>query len=192
MAAARMLARVAVGIFLLTASDLSAAAREPALEPGTRVRVRIAAPHRQTLRGTVMAWERQSLLVNVTEPASLAGTQMDLSREPVTGLEIGKGKKSRTVRGALVGGGVGLATGVVAGAILGPKIDNSDNGTFRAAPFLARIGLAGGVAIGALIGTINKGESWENVSLDKLRVSVQPDLRSRGLMGVAVRFEKKF
>jgi len=190
-AAAGMLARVAVGVFLLTASDLSAAAREPALEPGARVRVRISAPH-QTIIGTVMVWERDSLLINVTKPARLAGTHMDLSREHVVKLEVSQGKKSKPLKGAIVGVGVGLAIGVIVGAIVGPEIDNSDNGSFRAAPFLAGFGLASGVGIGTLIGAIRKGESWQALALDRLRVSVLPDSRSRGPMGVAVRFETAF
>lgn len=167
------------------------------LELGARVRVRTSAPHRQTLVGTVTALEAHSLQIDVTKPGSSAGTRMDLSLENVTRLEVSQGRKSGIGRGILLGGGLGLATGATAGAILGfglssyPEYRNSE-APVRGALVLGGIGLAAGVGIGAIIGAMSKVESWHGLSLDRLRVSILPDSRSGAPIGGSVRFEVAF
>jgi hypothetical protein len=161
------------------------------------VRVRISAPHRQTLVGTVIAWERQSLVVNVTGPDNLAGTRMELPLETVTRLDVSQGRRSKAGRGAVIGGGVGLATGALAGAILAQGLsqypDYQDPGfAVQVVGAFSGIGLAAGLGVGAVIGAISKGESWQALSLDRMRVSVLPDSRSGAPTGVAVGFQVTF
>jgi len=120
---------------------------------------------------------------------------MDLSLENVTSLEVSQGRRSRAGEGAMIGSGVGLATGLLAGAIVDhairsyPEYQDANN---NAVVLLGAIGLAGGLGIGAMIGAMSKGESWHRLSLARLRVSALPDSRSPVLARGSVRFEVTF
>jgi hypothetical protein len=161
----------------------------PAVRPGARVR--IEAPAASIIRSSwdVFAVRGDTLLVT---PASAPGTRpaavafADLER-----LDVNRGPW----RNALVGGGVGLALGAVAGAVYGrshpdPAATNphscflfcSDEQIQRArewrAPpsptFWMLAGVYAGTPAGVLVGRFIVGDRWEGVLPRRARVSVAP------------------
>lgn len=176
---------VTIGTLLLTASLFSVAAQDT-VELGARVRVRTSIAQRPMLVGTVLAREGQSLGVSVTEPASLAGTRLDIALEHVTRLEVSQGRKSQTVRGALIGGGVGLVA--VASICLVLLANDNVEGGYEFLVYYSVIGMAAGAATGGLVGTMIKAESWRDVSPARLRVSLGPHARDGMAMRIMVRF----
>ena len=159
------------------------AAQEP-LASGARVRV--TAPD-CALRGqaaTFRAIRADTLVLETTECPLASVTRLDMSR----------GQKSHA-RGAVVG----FLTGALAGAVIGFSLGDDP-------PFLSREGepfpfsagnkaaigflLGGGVGaiIGAQIGKAVHGEQWEEIPLERLRVSLTPQLDGGFALGFSVSF----
>ena len=189
---------VAILAFVPLASA-TAQVQRPPIEPGTRVRISHECGTRtlyggatridcRTDKGTIAALTADSVVLRIGEPA----TQLAVSLASVNRLEVVRGRKSNVGTGA----GIGLVVGMVAGAVfgyasfeecvsfcIGPDIDRGENAVLGAAIF----GL-GGTVFGALIGASSKTERWEEVPLDRLRVSLGPQRDGRFGFGASVRF----
>ncbi len=169
------------------------------VRPGERVRVTrppICAPYTICVGGpplqsvgTFWAWEGDSLIMESN------GNALALPLNSVTKLEVGRGQKSYTVEGALMG----LLVGGVAGAVIGyasyeecvPKGRGwscEDVGPEVAALVGGIAGGLGGLLVGATIGRSSKTDRWREVPLDRLRVSVVPQRDGRFGLGLSVRF----
>ena len=87
-------------------------------------------------------------------------------------LEISKGLRSNTGKGALIGGGIGLVVGGAMSINAGANVDKN----VTTAEYLAFTGLVavGGAGIGALVGALIKSERWEELPLDRLRLGIAP------------------
>jgi len=165
---------------LLPFTSLSAQ-EQPPIEPGSRVRVSAPdlAMHRQV--ATLEAWRGDTLVL--ARPWT-----MDCPLASVTRLEVSQYRKSNCGKGALIGGGIGVAVGALIGAMW---TEEGDLGcTDRAACVglgAAALGVTGGL-IGLGIGALSKTERWEEVPLDQLRASLAPPHDRRLGIGLSVAF----
>jgi hypothetical protein len=151
---------------MLTACSLLAVApavqaQVNALEvpPGSRVRVKTATVPDVWVTGTVASWQQDALDLGID-----GGWNRTIPLPDLVALEISRGSKSNTGKGALIGGIAGAAIGVassIAVAIADP-VEGADFGEYA----LYSLGsTAVGAGLGAFIGSLARSERWEAVSL---------------------------
>jgi hypothetical protein len=103
-------------------------------------------------------------------------------------LEVSRGERSRTGRGALIGLVSGTAAGVLAGLVLcGGNRCSSSGGEFGGliTLVLGGTGAAAGTGVGALVGSRIRSERWEQAPLSRLHIQL---MRQRsGDLGVGLR-----
>ena len=152
----------------------------PVLTPEAGERVRVTAPdldvHRHT--GLLVAVQRDSLTVDT----------LTVARASITRLEVQRGRKTNARKGAWIGAlSLGLA-GVGLG-IAGCADYDCDGDEWSAViGVLGGVGALGGGLIGLGVGALIKTERWEEVPLDRLRVSFAPQRDGRFGLGLSVRF----
>lgn len=146
------------------------------LVPGSRIRVTTRAPSRMT--GTLIDIGGDSLRLVVGKRDTVG-----VPLSAVTRLEESRGRRANYTKGALIGGGMGLALGLGVGALadglrnLGCESATCDNPSHLGGA-LAIGGLAGagvGAGVGALLAGVFQKERW------------QPVVRPGGALGVGVR-----
>ena len=148
-------------------------------------RVRVTAPHEDIFRdiGTLARIDADTLVVGARA----------IAVEWVTRLEVSRGQKSRVGRGAVVGGliggaiGLGLAIAWVANDCEFADTSGCGSEVGIIAAGAAIVGLPG-AGIGAAIGAVQRTDRWEEVPLDRLRVSFAPQRDGRFGLGLSVRF----
>jgi hypothetical protein len=101
----------------------------------------------------------------------------------VTRLEVYAGQKSRRWAGAAIGAAVGGAVAVI---VVGPGIGCSPHATICDETWIA-VAVASGALVGGFVGGWWKVDSWIEVPLDQLQVSIAPTGRGFGI-GVRVGF----
>ena len=167
-------------ICIFGSASTQIAAQEP-LASGSRVRV--TAPD-CALRGqaaTFRALRADTLVLETTECPLASVTRFDVSR----------GQKSRAGIGILVGAGAGALGAVI--YCSQDKNEFSDEGKCvlfddDTTPFQALIfGAAGGI-VGGFVGYLIKTDRWEEVPLERLRVSLNPQRDGGFALGFSVRF----
>ncbi len=147
------------------------------------VRVRITAPDVDIDKydGTVAAVRGDTLTVGTV--------QVPLAS--VTRLDVHQGRKGNVGKGAMIGTLVGVPTGLALGVFYQQACSNtSDIGQtcLGLVPIGAvAVGLAGAL-VGGTIGALIKTDRWEEVPLDRLRVSFAPQRDGRFALGLSVRF----
>ena len=179
----------------------SATAQEP---PPVKVgdRVRVTAPDVRRREGTVQllttdslvmrpvygAWPVYSAYVAPKYSAYGAPNRLAIPLASITSLELSTPGGSRMGQGALIG----LAIGGIGGAVAAGTACGSDPWFRDAAGACAAIGFgvfgASGALLGAIVGAMITGTRWEEVPLDRLRVSVGPQRDGRFGFGASVRF----
>ncbi len=150
------------------------AAQEP-LASGSRVRV--TAPD-CALRGQAATFRvlRADTLVLYGAACPLAS---------VTRLDVSRGQKSHAVVGSLVGAGAGALVGLAMCAnteVCGIVSDNDIKGEVVATSVVV------GGLLGLLVGYLIKTDRWEEVPLERLRVSLAPQRDGGFALGFSVRF----
>lgn len=166
---------------LLTASVDLFAQHGPPVAPGDRVRVSRLGSVVPPLVCTVSALKADTLVLN-TEQRTDA---LELPLASLAKLEVSRGQKPATARGAKIGFLAGAAVGAGVGAALGASFgeqDCSSSCIVGIAGIGALAGGIGGTLVGLSIGAATNSDLWEPVPLDQLRVGVSPVTRG----GVAV------
>ena len=147
-------------------------------QPGSRVRLSTQGDGVRHLVGTFSGYEGGNVGIKPDQKQSSVWVPLT----SVTSFKRSSGLKSNTGKGALIGLLAGGAVGAVVGAsayeecqevgfmacFMSPK---------SAGETAAIGGLAGGLlgaGIGAIVGALNKTDRWEEVPLDRLRVSFAP------------------
>ena len=159
------------------------AAQEPPIKVGDRVRFW----RQQTLgvtEGTIAGWEADSFAI----------TDNWIPITSVTRLEARRPKYSRGARVALGAGG-GLLGGALSGALLGFAVCSGESysGSFctdrGAGAAIGAVAFGGaGLVLGAIHGLFASIDRWEEVPLDRVRVSFGPQPDGRFGLGASVRF----
>jgi hypothetical protein len=112
------------------------------------------------------------------------------SRDSITGVDVSLGKKSAAGKGALIGLGVGAATGV----IFGVAASGSDNDSwidFSSGAWAGGFGLFGGalgLLVGAIVGSAHHSDRWQPAVLPTVNVQSVGDEGRRVALGVSIRF----
>ncbi len=139
--------------------------------------------------GTFVAWKADTLVVHSN------GDTLSVPASLVTRLDVSRGRKTNTGKGS----GIGLLVGVVVGAIIGyasyeecvPRGWFSCIGAVDPELYALGGGIVGGLVgggVGALIGALIRTDRWQEVPLDRLRVSLGPQRDGRFGLGASVRF----
>jgi hypothetical protein len=162
------------------ASFTDAIAQEQPLQPGQRVRVTAPGLDVNKLQTTFHEVRSDTLVLeSMVVPLSY------LAR-----LEVSRGRKSNALKGLLIGSVVGVGVGAALG-IWGASRPTSTSEAVWCYEGTAACAAVGGLVVGAAgglvglgIGALSKTERWEEVPLDRLRVSVVPQ---RGGFGIGAR-----
>ncbi len=166
------------------------------VRPGARVRVTrlpICPPTHTTCVGrsprqdvgTFVRWSDDTLLVLSN------GNTLALPLDAVTRLDVSRGRKTNTGKGAEIGFLLGGVVGAVIGYASYEECEGvcfGDFGSGFAAFVGGLVGGLGGGAVGALIGSSTKTDRWREVPLDRVRVSLGPQPDGRLGLGASVRF----
>ena len=166
---------------LLIATSIELIAQEvSSVVSGDRIRVTFLKSVRvmkgvtiRRLEGTLVRLDADTLVLREKYQSIL----LSHSIASLARLEVSRGRKSRAGRGALIGFLVGAGVGAVGTEAVCANARDFDSGSVGA-PDIGTCLLLGGVAfgligtgIGAIAGKVIKGERWERVSIDKLRMS---------------------
>lgn len=169
-----------LSILAVIASAPPVGAQERHEEESPLIRVTTDVPQRMAV-GTLVAWNREILVLQVLQPDQLRGSKLTLRPDRIERLEVSRGSHSRAGWSALRGGAIGFAAGAVVGAIVGPQwADAPEPSWLTGAAYLGGIGLAAGAGVGALIGALTTVHDWEEVPLDELPISLTTE-RGPGL-----------
>ena len=169
---------------------VSATAQEP---PPVKVgdRVRVTAPDVRSA-GIVQLLTTDSLVMRpeyvfVMRPEYVTPNRLAIPLASVTRLELGMPGGSQAGQGALYG----FIIGVFGGSIVGFAACENDSYvdvTSACALAGAVIFGAGGALVGAIVGAMISNTRWEEVPLDRVRVSLGPQRDGRFGFGASVRF----
>jgi hypothetical protein len=130
-------------------------------DSGFRVRITVEKPSKHSHVGTLVSADADSLRFTTDTSGVVA-----IPTGSVTRFERSRGRRSNAGRGALLGGVIGGAAGLILG--IGAEADNSDWGIQIGAEGIALATLfmgAAGAGFGALIGAASKGEHWERLTI---------------------------
>jgi len=156
-------------------------------EPGARVRVTAPDVGINKQAGRLTAVGADTLIMDTLRVAVAS----------VTKFEVHRGRKSNARKGALIGGsvlgagGLGLSILWIAGGCedWSSSYDGCEVGEAAAVTAATTaITFGVGAGLGALIGAFIKSDKWEEVPLDRLRVSIVPTRDGRFALGVSVAF----
>ena len=182
-------------VAILAFVPLASATTQVSIRPGARVRVaghfcqpsysNCVGGSPQQYVGTFVRWEADTLVVQSN------GDTLSVPAGLVTRLDVSRGRKNY----AELGGGIGLGLGSLAGAFIGyasygdkrPGIGDVSSPELYAIGGVIVGGLVGG-GVGALIGQSIRTDRWQEVPLDRLRVSLGPQRDGRFGFGASVRF----
>ena len=136
--------------------------RQPTVEADSGSRVRITVGKTKHV-GALVSADADALRFTTDTSGVVA-----IPTASVTRFERSRGRRSNAGRGALLGGVIGGAMGLIGG--LGAEADNSDWGIEIGAEGIALATLffgATGAGLGALIGAASKGEKWQPLTIPK-------------------------
>jgi hypothetical protein len=156
--------------------DLAPPPAQPALTVGSKVRLRAPAVGR--IEGIVIGMEDAFLQVRTNDRGPLK-----VSRDAISEIEVGVGRRRRTVKGLFVGAAIGGTTAALAACC---SLGASNPGSDRAEAIGA--GLAWGATLGAATGYFIKSERWTSLPLERVRVSVAASRKG----GVSLSFGLSF
>jgi hypothetical protein len=131
------------------------------------------------------------LLVTVTANSLAVAEGTDetvFALDSVSSLEVSSGKRRRVGRSMLIGSAIGGGVGALIGAIYFAN-DCSESGvcSLAGAAVGAIVGVPLGLLVGGVAGAFVKTDRWEEVPLDRLRVSFAPK-RDGFAFGLSVAF----
>jgi hypothetical protein len=120
----------------------------------SRVRATMKVPVRLEYVGTLESWDAESL--RLSGPGGPPG-RLELSE--MAKLEVSRGMKGNAGKGALIGAGVGLVGGIVAGIVFSSEDDAYEYMAICLSTW------AGATAVGAITGAFIKTEKWQELPI---------------------------
>lgn len=165
-----------LSILFVVASAMPVDAQQPPRQDSPLLRV--TTDDSRMMVGTLIAWDRELLVLDVLEPDRLRESGLRLRPDRIVRLEVSRGSHSNAGSGALLGAGVGLAAGAIVGAIVGPQwADAPDPSWLTGAAYLGGIGLAAGAGVGGLFGALTTVHDWEDIPLRQLPITLLTERR---------------
>ncbi len=155
---------------------------QPPVETGARVRV--TSPELGPGRSVGTCLELSEGHMSFAPEAG--ASPQSLHVDSLTALDVSRGRKSNVGKGAAFGFLAGASLGALAGLTMdqsGPEV-TAGQWALMGAGVGGLVGLVVGLGVSPLI----KTERWEEVPLDRLRVSVAPQRDRRLGIGLAVAF----
>jgi hypothetical protein len=144
----------------------------PAVSVGSKVRLR--APATGKVQGIVIGMDDALLQIRTDDGP------MNVRRDAITRIEVGAGRRRRTVKGLLIGAAMtGASAALGAGCSPGGCSSESDH---------AAAGVAAGATIGAAVGYLIKSERWTSLPVEQVRVGVAPSRRGGVALSLSLRF----
>lgn len=185
-------------LVLLTPCSLIAQGQAAFLQPGTRVRLTVPCE----LKGQPTPEENRprcrsegNLLLLQADSLTLAAAEATTSYgvNTITRVEVSRGLRTHRLTGAgvgfLVGGGVAFALLNTGGSTsLCDRSANQDAMGSAECIGLAALGGAAGAGLGAIIGGFVRTERWQDVPLERLRISLRPHAGRKLGLALAVAF----
>ena len=171
-------------------------AQSPPIEPGARVRVKQECfeGYTSTSRNlTTVCPTNTGVLTAMTAESIIfatgnGGNRLAVPLDSVTRLEVIQGRSRHPWRGAGIGLLVGAAGGAVGTLIMCRNDGCWDYGTGFWVARLSASGAVVGAVMGGIVGTFIKTDRWEEVPLDRLRVSFAPQRDGRYKLGLRLTF----
>jgi hypothetical protein len=143
------------------------------IDPGARIRVRMATSPSRLLVGTVDSIWDNSLSLRVEDPSKVVIVPLDA----ISTLELSNGRHSLGRKGATVGGVVGLLTGLGVGIATYETCDPNgfsdlcEVGNITRPLLYAVFGAAAGIGAGGLVGARFHADTWAPVSVPRLEMA---------------------
>lgn len=159
--------RKTLGILVLAlAAGATIGGAQTPVTAGARVRVAVA-PSRARRIATVVSATRDTLALRID------GTTRLVPVDSITRLEVSRGTHRNTLKGLLIGTGVGAATGVTIGLASGKDKEGfiRFSGGEKATMAGLALGAVGGV-IGTVAGYATVHDDWVSVPTDRLRARI--------------------
>ncbi len=156
-----------IGILLMSVVGFA----QPPLHRGDTIRVESQRYFKKAVVGQLVNFQNDSLTFQVFN-----GKQFTIPRRNIVKLEVARGKKKNTGKGAVIGG---ISTGLALGLILAADVSDEQGGWFVPTPGQAFVGgLSFGGLVGSLTGAIiGRGihsPRWVEVPVDKLTIAEIP------------------
>ena len=178
----RRIHRTLITFSLLISFTTLSAQEPPNIELGSRVRVTAPTIGLSKYTGTLMATDNDTLVVDT----------LSIPMRALTGLDVHRGVKSNAGKGAINGGlitgALGLAFTI---AFIASDCDGWGCGSAGEQVWgmvlIPAIFALPGAGIGALIGASSTHDKWEEMPLDRFRLSLAPR-RDGFSVGLSVRF----
>jgi hypothetical protein len=171
------------GLALLAAvlgpASLAEPAPPPAGWPAPGEVVRVAEAGGPRRRGTLVAVERDALVVSLDRDRP--PTQIPLAS--IDRLEVARGRRSAAREGAALGALAGAACGAVLTTAFGKGLCGGGAHCGVSTGWVlggAGVFAAAGAAVGSLVGLPFQKDRWEPVALDRVRVTLAPARRGAG------------
>jgi hypothetical protein len=166
------------GLLLLPAEARPQDGQQPALPITLGGRVRLLAPTviDRRVEGMVLEVDARSVVI-----ATSHGAPVKVPRAAITRLELVTGRRRQTVKGMIIGAGIGLALGALTGSTYNAR-------TADEWALVLGYGGAGGALWGAGIGALFQGDEWSVIPLQGTLVGVA----SRETRGARVSFSVRF
>lgn len=175
----RRLACVALALLLCPRVSAQEAAQEDDLKVGARVRVELG-------KGKCVVGILSSLDPARLDVTDTKGRVVGIARADVAKLQISAGRPRHVVKGAIIGGAVGLVLGVLAARgiicasdLIAPPVCEN---TFD--PSLVIVGVIASSAVGILVGAAFRSDRWKDAAL--------PPQASEQQAGVRIAFRVRF
>jgi hypothetical protein len=121
----------------------------------------------ESLTGSLVSLDSAGLVI-----ATGKSDTVTAPRASITAVEVSVGTKSHAGTGALIGLGVGAATGVILG-LVSASADEGDFVDVSTGAWTAGVGLAGaaiGAGVGAIIGATQRSDKWQPAALPTFSV----------------------
>ncbi|MGD2152538.1 MAG: hypothetical protein PVG79_04670 [Gemmatimonadales bacterium] len=159
------------------------------IAPGERIRVS-SDLYFDPLVGTLTAIESDTLMMAADWAAGPATVRLPLAS--VTRLEVSRGRGTKFVQGALLGGALGAALGAIEvaafsnwGECWGPTVSCANDEEVGVEHYLGAMAIGGaiGAGIGGIIGLMIGTDRWETLPLGEIRIGPAPGAQG----GVAAR-----
>ena len=149
---------------LVFGANAHALGQSETLQPGQQVRVTADSPHMLVgLTASFQAVQGDTLVV-------FSDSVVKCSLKDVTRLEVLRRESLGPVRGAVLGGLLGFSLGMPVGGAVG-TVTKADY-VIESAAYGGLIGLSVGLVAGGVWGGLSGSNHWEEVPVDRLRVSI--------------------